>query len=91
MEAKLKVLEKMQLQDYSALPSAIISLGVLSSAEAANALKLTLTRRGLVGVQTSERKGGGKRTRYRFERIAPDSLKELNHLSIGLGTLKACS
>ena len=89
-DAKLKVIEKMKLKDYSALPSAIISLGVLSTQAAADALKASLSKRGLTGVQTSERTGSIQRTRYRFGALKPDSLKELTLLAASLGSIRAC-
>jgi hypothetical protein len=90
LDLKIKVLEKMKLKDYSPLPSALISLGVLSTQDAANTLKQGLTKRGLLGVQVSERTGSARRTRYRFEGLTPDSLKELNTVAANLGALRPC-
>jgi hypothetical protein len=90
LNAKLKVIEKMKLQDYRALPTGAISLGVLSTPEAAKALAQTLTARGLLGVKTGERPNRVQRTRYRFEGLSLDSLKALNGLGVNLGTLSTC-
>jgi hypothetical protein len=93
LKTKLKVIEKMKLEDYRTLPTGAISLGVLSTPEAAKALMQTLTKRGLLAVETMERPNRIQRTRYRFEGLTPSSLKALNTLSTqgsALGTVKAC-
>ncbi len=93
LNAKLKVIEKMKLQDYRTLPTGVISLGVLSTPEAAKALMQTLTKRGLLAVDTMERPNRVQRTRYRFEGLTPSSLKALTTLSTkgtSLGTVRAC-
>lgn len=93
LKAKLKVIEKMKLDDYRTLPTGAISLGVLSTPEAAKALMKTLTKRGLLAVDTMERPNRVQRTRYRFESLTPSRLKALNTLSVqgtALGTVKAC-
>ena len=91
MLTKIKVLEKLKLKDFSQLPSSTISLGVLSTREAANSLKTSLSKRGLQGVQTLERTGKSNRTRYRFEGLSTNSLNALTTLSAELGLLRACS
>jgi hypothetical protein len=91
MDAKIKLLEKMKIKDYRKMPDGAISLGVLSTPEAASALRKTLTKRGLLGIESTERTGSGKRTRYRFDGLSPNSVKELNALSSGLGLLKPCT
>jgi cell division protein FtsN len=91
MLAKIKILEKMKLKDFSPLPSTNISLGVLTTREAANMLKTNLIKRGLLGVQTIERTGKASRTRYRFDGLSADSAKALNTLSTDLGLLRQCT
>jgi hypothetical protein len=90
LDAKLKAIVSMKLSDYSAMPNNSISLGVLSSEQAAKALAQSLTQRGLTGVQWMERTGGNKRLRYRFESLNAAGQTSLNSLAVGLGILKPC-
>ncbi len=90
LASKVKVLAKMKIDDYSQLPTGLISLGVLATAEAANKLKQSLTKRGLQGVQVQARTGSAQRTRYRFEGLSTDSASALVTLAAGVGSLRSC-
>jgi hypothetical protein len=91
LDAKLKVLKKLKLEDYNTLPDDSISLGVLYSPEAAKALQSKLTKRGLTDVEVLERSSGKRRNRLRFETISADKAAELKALAQDLGKLRACA
>jgi hypothetical protein len=91
IDTKIKVLEKMKIKNYSVLPSGAIALSVVATAQAAIAYQTALTKRGLLGVQYSERQSNKQRLRYRFAGLTSDSQKELVLLAKDLGTLRVCS
>ncbi len=91
LDAKLKVIEKMKITDYNVIANNRISLGVLSTEQAATGLVKTLAQRGLTGVEWIERTSGNKRTRYRFDALNAAGQESLNSLALGLGILKPCA
>jgi hypothetical protein len=90
IDNKIKVLEKMKIKNYSVLPSGAISLSVVATAQAAITYQQALTKRGLLGVQYSERLSDKQRLRYRFAGLTDDSQKELALLANNLGALRVC-
>ncbi len=90
IETAIKAISVLKIKDYSVLPNSSISLGVVSTPDAAKQLQQQLSNRGLKGVQFAERQGKNKFNRYRFEKMSASSLAALRDLSKGLGTLADC-
>jgi hypothetical protein len=90
VEAMLKKVMALKIEDYNLLPNNSISLGLFSTREAGQQLQQLLLSRGLKNVQLLEQPGKIKRSRYRFEQMSRSSLQALQQLVDGVGTLTEC-